>query len=89
MGSMNMDVAKNFAKADRTKATQTLVDRIRLGRSITSPIEGAGEEYGNYQKFETNRNKVEEVNDKGFDDRGLDTFAKNVQNMLESMKSPS
>lgn len=69
-------------------ATKTLVDRIRLGRNLSSPIEGAGDEYGNYKKFESNRNKVEEVNDKGYTDRGHDTFAKNVESMLETMRSP-
>lgn len=41
---------------------------MRLGRGVTSPMEGAGDEYGNYKKFEEGRNTVKEVNDKGYDD---------------------
>lgn len=88
MASMNEDVADNFMKADRAKATKQLVDRIRLGRNVTSPIEGAGDEYGNYKKFEKSRNMVEEVNDKGYTDRGHDTFITNVDKMFETMKHP-
>lgn len=87
MASINQDVTDNFMKADRSKATKQLVDRIRLGRNVTSPIEGAGDEYGNYKKFEKSRNKVEEVNDKGYDDRGHDTFIGNVDKMFEAMKN--
>ena len=55
---------------------------------MTSPVEGAGEEYGNYQKYETGKNKVEQVNDKGYDDCGWDQLKSNVRRMMESMNSP-
>ena len=41
-------------------------------------MEGAGDEYGNYKKFEQGRNQVKEVNDKGYDDRGFDKFYSNL-----------
>ena len=65
-----------------------MVDRIRLGRSVQGPIEGAGDEYGNYKKFEDGKNRVEKVNDKGVDDPGLPVYKKNIRNMFETMANP-
>ena len=65
-----------------------MVTRLRLGRGITNPFEGAGDEYGNYKKFEQGKNKIKEVNDKGVDDRGFDHFHENLNKMLLEMKTP-
>ena len=65
-----------------------MVDRIRLGRSIHGPVEGAGDEYGNYKKFEEGKNQVKKVNDKGYDDPGLPVYKKNIRNMFETMANP-
>jgi len=46
----------NFEKSDRHNFTKTMVDRLRLGRSVQGPVEGAGDEYGNYKKFEEDKN---------------------------------
>ena len=68
------DLAGKFDKADRLNFTKTVVDRLRLGRGVTSPIDADGDEYGNYKKFEEGKNQVKEVTDKGYDDPGLDKF---------------
>ena len=65
---MRGNIAKTFEGADRANFTKNMVTRIRLGRGVTSPMEGAGDEYGNYKKFEEGRNTVKEVNDKGYND---------------------
>ena len=65
-----------------------MVSRIRLGRHVTSPMEGAGEEYGNYEKYENDKNKVKQVNDPGYDDAGFDQLKSNVRKMMESMNHP-
>ena len=70
-------------KADRNNFTKNMVSRIRLGRHFTSPMEGAGEEYGNYDKYENGKNKVEQKNDPGYEDNGFDTLRANVKKMLE------
>jgi len=65
-----------------------MVDRLRLKRSVSSPVEGAGDEYGNYEKFENNKNTVKQVNDKGYNDSGFDTFRQNVREMMQNMSQP-
>ena len=55
-----------------------MVTRIRLGRKFSSPMEGAGEEYGNYEKYENDKNRVEQVNDPGYEDAGFDRLRENV-----------
>ena len=81
-------MADQFTKADRSKYTKNMVTRIRLGRQFSSPMEGAGEEYGNYEKYENDKNRVDQVNDPGYEDAGFDTLKLNVQKMMESMRHP-
>ena len=88
MKNLNEDVANNFMKADRSNFTKKIVERLRLGKNVKSPVEGAGDEYGNYQKFEGNKNRVEEVNDKGYDDIGNDKFDRNVEQMFQTLNTP-
>ena len=88
MRDMKQGVAEQFEKSDRAHFTQTMVDRIRLGRSIHGPVEGAGDEYGNYKKFEEGKNQVKKVNDKGYEDRGKPVYKKNIRNMFETMANP-
>ena len=52
------NMAAHFSKADRLNYTKQMVERLRLGRGIESPVDGAGDEYGNYKKFEEGRNWV-------------------------------
>ena len=82
------NVANQFEQADRQNFTKEYLNRLRLGRGITNPMEGAGDEYGNYKKFEQGRNQVKEVNDKGYDDRGFDKFYSNLNKMMLEMKTP-
>ena len=65
-----------------------MVDRLRLGKSLHGPIEGAGDEYGNYKKFEDGKNQVKKVNDKGYNDAGFPVHNKNIRNMFETMANP-
>lgn len=75
---LKQGVAKQFEKADRGNFTKEYVQRLRLRRGLESPMEASGDEYGNYKKFEEGRNSVKEVNDKGYNDLGLDKFDKNI-----------
>ena len=52
MKEMKTDMASQFEKADRANFTKTMVQRLRLRRGLQSPIDAAGDEYGNYKKFE-------------------------------------
>ena len=65
-----------------------MVDRLRLGKSLHGPIEGAGDEYGNYRKFEDGKNQIKKVNDKGYNDAGYPVHQKNIRNMFETMANP-
>ena len=75
-------------KADRGNFTKEMVQRLRLRRGLSNPIESKGDEYGNYEKFEDGRNKVEQVNDPGHDDCGVDQFQSNVNQMFRFMSHP-
>ena len=67
---LRLNVAQQFEKADRANFTKSMVDRLRLGRSVQGRFDGAGDEYGNYKKFEDGKNQVKKVNDKGYNDHG-------------------
>jgi len=56
--NMKQGMADQFDKADRANYTKTMVERLRLGRGMSSPVDRAGDEYGNYAKFENERNQV-------------------------------
>jgi len=78
----------NFEKSDRHNFTKTMVDRLRLGRSVQAPVEGAGDEYGNYKKFEEDKNQVKQVNDKGYNDAGNEKLRRNIREMYANMDTP-
>ena len=80
MRDLDEETARGFMKSNRSHFTKTMVERLRLGKNVKAPVEGAGDEYGNYQKFE-GKNRVEEVNDKGYDDLGYDRFQLNLEKM--------
>ena len=56
MNGLTEDVAKSFEKSDRKHYTKEMVQRLRLGREMQSATTAAGEEYGNYEKFEGDLN---------------------------------
>ena len=85
MNGLTEDVAKSFEKSERKHYTKEMVQRLRLGREMQSATTAAGEEYGNYKKFEGDLNQVKEVNEKGENDFGYDKFQKNVRQMLENV----
>ncbi len=88
MKDVQTNMAEQFMNADRGNFTKEMIQRLRLRRGLTNPIESQGDEYGNYKKFEDGRNKVEQVNDPGYDDVGLEKFHSNVQKMFETMDHP-
>ena len=55
---------------------------------MQTPIDHAGDEYGNYKKFEDGRNSVKEVVDEGREDRGGDMFSKNLESMMRNLENP-
>ena len=65
-----------------------MVDRLRLGRGGSTPIDADGDEYGNYKKFEEGKNNVKEIIDKGYDDMGQDHFQNNLDAWMRDMNSP-
>ena len=85
---LKAEMAEQFSQADRHNYTKSMVERLRLGRGITSPVDGAGDEYGNYKKFEEGKNSVKQVNDPGLNDVGEEQFQLNVRKMFEEMDTP-
>ena len=63
--------------------TKQIATRLRLKKQIDSALPFAGEEYGDYEKFEDGKNQIKETNERGLDDFGLDTFEKNYKDMLK------
>lgn len=55
---------------------------------MDSQMPHAGEDYGDYEKFEEGRNEVKEVNERGLDDQGYDRFERNYKEMLRQMDQP-
>lgn len=50
---------------------------MRLHRDLNGPFEKDGHEYGNYEKYETDANRVDIKHDAGKTDDGEDKFFKN------------
>ena len=86
INSLNEDIQKNFEAADRRQYTKEMVAKLRLGREMTSSFTPAGEEYGNYQKFDNTRNSVKEVNDRGELDYGQDLEDKKLRKFMKEVQ---
>ena len=63
--NLNDDMRRNFDPARKETLTKTLLTRMRLNKQLDSALPQAGDEYGDYEKFEDGKNEVKEVNDKG------------------------
>jgi hypothetical protein len=85
MNTVSKDIERSFEASDRKHYTKEIVDRLRLGREVKAATTPAGEDYGNYKKFENDANSVTEKNDKGEFDLGLDVYKKNLRKMMEDL----
>ena len=70
-----MTQTKNFVMRQRLNREMQFTDDFRK-RFMTK-------DYGNYDKYE--KNKVEVEYDKGLEDKGVDTFNKNLRNMTKQL----
>jgi len=80
--TMRDDVKDKLEKSGPETFTKEFVERIRMSRDLTAPMTEAGNEYGDYSKYEGDKNTVKEVNDKGLGDVGMETFHANWANMI-------
>lgn len=83
---MTEDTARKLRETKPEVFTKEFAMRMRLRRDLNAPFPKAGHEYGDYEKYE--KNNIEELNEKGLDDFGEDTFFKNYQNMLKQFNTP-
>ena len=65
---------RNFGAAKKETLTETLITRMRLGKQMDSQVTRAGDEYGDYEKFEEGINTIKEENESGEWDQGFDKF---------------
>ena len=82
MKSMHSDMISNLGPARKETLTETMLTRLRFSKQLDSALPAAGDEYGDYEKFEDGKNEVKEVNDKGEMDAGFDKFEANAREML-------
>ena len=82
MLNIQKDMQRNFGAANRETLTSTLLTRMRLGRALDTQMTPAGDEYGDYKKFESDKNSVTEENERGEWDPGYDKFEKNARSLL-------
>jgi hypothetical protein len=81
---LNNNMERNFNESNRHEYTKQMVDKIRLGREMRQAIDPAGEEYGNYKKFDGS-NSVTQKDDPGVNDLGYDQYEKNLRSLMEEM----
>ncbi len=80
-------------KSDRDMMNQTknYTTRLRLKRQVDFNEDFRKRfmtrEYGNYEKYESGRNRITEEIEKGEDDIGLDTLFKNEHEMIKRMST--
>ena len=58
MMNLQKDIERNFGAANRETLTKTLVTRMRLRKGFDTQMTPAGDEYGDYEKFENDKNAV-------------------------------
>ena len=58
MMNLQEDIERNFGAANRETLTKTLVTRMRLRKGFDTQMTPAGDEYGDYEKFENDKNAV-------------------------------
>lgn len=77
------DMQRKFEATSPEVFTKNYAMRLRLRRDLAGDI--PREEYGNYDKFDSN--KVEMKNDPGYDDMGTDNFQGNYNKMLRQLNT--
>jgi len=85
MNELTNDIKRDFDKSERATYTKTMMDRLRLGREMRAEMTPAGDEYGNYKKFE-GENSVQQKDDKAIHDLGYEQYEKNLRKLMEEMK---
>ena len=85
MKSMKDDMNRQFGSSKRQTLTKELLKNLRFGRKIDSTMPNVNEEYGDYEKFEDGKNEVKEVNERGLNDVGYDTFERNYKEMFRQL----
>jgi hypothetical protein len=85
MHSTKMDMERKFNQTKPEVFTKNYTMRLRLRRDLNAEFPADGQEYGDYEKFD--KNKVEQLNDKGLADEGHDNFQKNYNEMIRQMKT--
>ena len=88
MKSMKDDMNRQFGSSKRQTLTKELLKNLRFGRKIDSTMPNVKEEYGDYEKFEDGKNEVKEVNERGLNDVGYDTFERNYKEMFRQLDEP-
>lgn len=80
-------------KSDRDlmNNTKNYTTRLRLKREVSFESDFRKKymtrEYGNYEKYETDKNNVKETTERGEDDAGYDRFIKNHREMDMRLKT--
>jgi hypothetical protein len=82
---MRDSIQERMEKTDHATYTKNFVQRMRLGKDLDAPVSEAGDDYGDYSKFESNKNSVVEKNALGEYDDGTDPFLKNYNKMMTEM----
>jgi hypothetical protein len=75
--TMRDNIKERMEKTDHSTFTKNFVTRMRLGKDLDAPMSEAGDDYGDYSKFESDRNSVVEKNDPGLYDDGSEPFLRN------------
>lgn len=83
--TMRDQIKEKMEKTDHATYTKNFVTRLRLGKDLDAPMSEAGDDYGDYSKFESDRNSVVEKNALGEYDDGSDPFLKNYNKMMTEM----
>jgi hypothetical protein len=79
------NLAERIDKTERSTFTKKFVERLRMGRDLDAPMAEAGDDYGDYSKFESRKNSVTEKNDLGEFDDGSDKFLANYNHMMSEL----
>lgn len=56
MRTMRDNIKEKIDKTDRSTFTKKFVERLRMGRDLDAPMSEAGDDYGDYSKFENDKN---------------------------------
>jgi hypothetical protein len=81
------DTSRVLKQTKPEQFTKEFTQRLRMKRDMNAPMAKAGHEYGDYEAYADDVNRVDHHSEKNSTDLHNESFYKNYQSMIKSMNT--